>query len=264
MSSVGVLKPDITGPGTAIAASVPGGANDTAPTRTFGLHSGTSMSTPHLSGIVAMLKKARPQWSPAAIKSALMTTADVTHPDGTPIVDETTGRPNCFAMGAGLVNPTRALDPGLIYDLAPADYIPYVCGLGYNESVINEIIAQPLQNVSCAKAGKIQGKDLNYPSIMVTLTPAAPEVDVKRTVTNIGETLSVYSLEVVAPEGVTVKVVPNVLAFGLLRQRMDFTVKFKRGPNAAASGTAEGSLRWVSGKRSVRSPIAVLFEPLPN
>ncbi|XP_020166927.1 subtilisin-like protease 4 [Aegilops tauschii subsp. strangulata] len=264
MSSVGVLKPDITGPGTAIAASIPGGANDTAPTKTFGLHSGTSMSTPHLSGIVAMIKKARPQWSPAAIKSALMTTADVTHPDGTPIVDETSGKPNCFAMGAGFVNPTRALDPGLVYDLAPADYIPYVCGLGYNESVMSEIMAQPLQNVSCAKAGKIQGKDLNYPSIMVTLTPGAPEVDVKRAVTNIGEPVSVYTLEVVPPEGVTVEVVPNVLTFGLVNQRMEFTVKLKRGPNAAAAGTAEGSLRWVSGKRSVRSPIAVLFEPLPN
>ncbi|VAH40310.1 unnamed protein product [Triticum turgidum subsp. durum] len=264
MSSVGVLKPDITGPGTAIAASVPGGANGTAPTRTFGLHSGTSMSTPHLSGIVAMIKKARPQWSPAAIKSALMTTADVTHPDGTPIVDETTGKPNCFAMGAGFVNPTRALDPGLVYDLAPADYIPYVCGLGYNESVMSEIMAQPLQNVSCAKAGRIQGKDLNYPSIMVTLTPAAPEVEVKRAVTNFGEPVSAYTLEVVPPEGVAVEVVPNVLTFGLVNQRMEFTVKLKRGPNAAAVGTAEGSLRWVSGKRSVRSPIAVLFEPVPN
>uniref|UniRef100_A0A8R7TC12 Subtilisin-like protease fibronectin type-III domain-containing protein n=1 Tax=Triticum urartu TaxID=4572 RepID=A0A8R7TC12_TRIUA len=123
-------------------------------------------------------------------------------------------------------------------------------------------MAQPLQNVSCAKAGKIQGKDLNYPSIMVTLTPAAPEVDVKRTVTNIGDPVSVYTLEVVPPEGVTVEVVPNVLTFGLVNQRMEFTVKLKRGPNAAAVGTAEGSLRWVSGKRSVRSPIAVLFEPL--
>ncbi|KAE8767517.1 subtilisin-like protease SBT1.7 [Hordeum vulgare] len=264
MSNVGVLKPDITGPGSVIAASIPGGANDTAPTRTFGLHSGTSMSTPHLSGIVAVIKKARPQWSPAAIKSALMTTADVTHPDGTPIVDETTGRPSCFAMGAGLVNPTRALDPGLVYDLAPADYIPYVCGLGYNESVINEIIAQPLQNVSCVTAGKIQGKDLNYPSIMVTLTPAAPETVVKRTATNVGEPVSVYSVEVIPPEGVAVEVVPNVLNFGQMRQKMEFTVKLTRGPNAAANGTAEGSLRWISGKRSVRSQIAVLFEALPN
>ncbi|KAK1643337.1 hypothetical protein QYE76_061142 [Lolium multiflorum] len=270
MSSVGVLKPDITGPGTNIVASVSGaGSNASAatPTRTFGMHSGTSMSTPHLSGIVAMLKKARPEWSPAAIKSALMTTADVTHPDGTPIVDETTGRPNCFAMGAGLVNPTRALDPGLVYDLAPADYIPYVCGLGYEENFVKDIIAQPMMNVSCATAGKVEGKDLNYPSIMATLTPAAPEVVVRRTVTNIGDPLAVYTAEVVAPKGVAVEVVPNVLGFGVMLRRSEFTVKLRRGPDAATNGgTAEGSLRWVSrnGKYSVRSPIAILFDPLPN
>ena len=230
------------------------------------MHSGTSMAAPHLSGIVAMLKKARPEWSPAAIKSALMTTADVTHPDGTPIVDETTGRPNCFAMGAGLVNPTRALDPGLVYDLTPADYLPYVCGLGYNENFVNDIIAQPMMNVSCATARKIEGKDLNYPSIMVTLTPAAPEVDVKRTVTSVGDPLSVYTAEVVAPEGVAVEVMPNKLAFGVMLRRMEFSVKLRRSANAAVNGTVEGSLRWVSsdGKYSVRSPIAVLFEPLPN
>ncbi|KQJ81458.2 hypothetical protein BRADI_5g00840v3, partial [Brachypodium distachyon] len=253
VSNVGVLKPDITGPGTSIAAAVPGGGNNSAlPTRMFGLLSSTSMSTPHLSGIVAMLKKARPEWSPAAIKSAMMTTADVAHLDGTPIVDETTGRPNCFAMGAGLVNPTRALDPGLIYDLAPADYISYVCGLGYNASLVNDIIAQPIQNVSCDKVEKIQRKDLNYPSIMVTLAPppAAPEVEVRRAVTNIGEPLSVYTAEVVAPEGVAVEVVPNMLAFGSVHQRMEFTVKLRRGADAAVNGTAEGSLRWVSGKYS--------------
>jgi hypothetical protein len=195
-----------------------------------------------------------------------MTTADVTHPDGTLIVDETTGRPNCFAMGAGLVNPTRALDPGLVYDLAPVDYIPYVCGLGYDENFVKDIIAQPMMNVSCATARKIEGKDLNYPSIMVTLTPAAPEVVVRRTVTNIGDPLWVYTAQIVAPEGVAVEVVPNALAFGVMVRRMEFTVKLRRGADAGFNGTAEGSLRWVSGngKYSVRSPIAILFEPLPN
>jgi hypothetical protein len=269
MSSVGVLKPDITGPGTSIVASVPttsAGNASTTPTRAFGMHSGTSMSAPHLSGIVAMLKKARPEWSPAAIKSALMTTADVTHPDGTPIVDETTGRPNSFAMGAGLVNPTRALDPGLVYDLAPADYIPYVCGLGYDENFVKDIIAQPMMNVSCAATRKIEGKDLNYPSIMATLTPATPEVTVRRAVTNVGDPLAVYTAEVVTPEGVAVEVVPNTLAFGLMLRTVEFTVKLRRGADAAINGTAEGSLRWVSGngKYSVRSPIAILFEPLPT
>ncbi|TVU07383.1 hypothetical protein EJB05_47436, partial [Eragrostis curvula] len=240
-------------------------------TRTFGMFSGTSMSAPHPSGIAAVLKKARPQWSPSAIKSAMMTTADVTHPDGTQIADDTTGLPaSYFLMGAGLVNPTKALDPGLIYDLTAMDYISFVCGLGYDDNYVNEIIAQPMQNVSCASVTKIAGRDLNYPSFLVTLTAAAPEVEVRRTVTNVGEASSVYTAEVIPPNGVAVEVVPNRLQFGSVNQRMEFRVRFRRmggSPTISSSGTqpelqerrtVEGSLRWVSDKHSVRSPIVVL------
>lgn len=259
MSSLGVLKPDITGPGTNIIAAVPGaGGNGSAPTRTFDIMSGTSMAAPHLSGIAAVLKRARPGWSPSGLKSALMTTADVTHPDGTPITDVITGEPAThLLMGSGIVNPTKALDPGLIYDLSPHDYLTYVCGLGYNDSFVNDIIAQPLQNVSCASSGKIEGKDLNYPSFLVTLTEAAPVVEVKRTVTNVGEAGSVYRAEVVAPKTVAVEVVPPMLELGTVNQKMDFIVRFCRVANPT-NHTAEGSLRWVSGKYSVRSPIVVL------
>ncbi|KAL6650433.1 hypothetical protein ACP70R_009358 [Stipagrostis hirtigluma subsp. patula] len=264
MSNLGVLKPDITGPGTNIVAAVPGSlprGNASAHTRTFAMLSGTSMSTPHLSGIAAVLKRARPQWSPAAIKSAMMTTADVAHPDGTPLADETNGlAASHLLMGAGLVNPTRALEPGLVYDLSVRDYVPYVCGLGYPDNYVNEIITQPMQNVSCAQVGKIAGKDLNYPSFMVTLAAAAPEVEVRRTVTNVGEAYSVYTAEVAAPKGVAVEVVPNRLQFGSVNQRLGFRVRFRRG-GGAAKATVEGSLRWVSGKRSVRSPIVVMLEP---
>lgn len=267
LPNIGVLKPDITGPGTNIVAAVPDkspGANATAaPTRTFSAKSGTSMSAPHLAGIAAVIKKAHPEWSPAVIKSAMMTTADVTHRDGTPVIDLSTGAPaSYFAMGAGLVNPTKALDPGLVYDLTADDLVPYICGLGYNDSFVNDMIAQPLKNVTCAKSKKIQGKDLNYPSFLVTLTAAAPVATARRTATNIGkQPLEVYRAEVVAPPGVAVEVVPNRLEFGgAALQRREFTVKFTRGRNAAVNGAAEGSLRWVSGKHSVRSPLAVLLK----
>uniref|UniRef100_J3LVS0 Subtilisin-like protease n=1 Tax=Oryza brachyantha TaxID=4533 RepID=J3LVS0_ORYBR len=263
LPNIGVLKPDITGPGTNIVAAVPDkrpGASTAARTRTFSAKSGTSMSTPHLSGIAAVIKKAHPDWSPHVIKSALMTTADVTHPDGTPVIDESTGQPaSHFAMGAGLVNPTKALDPGLVYDLTAEDLIPYICGLGYNDSFVNDMIAQPMQNVSCAQSKKIQGKDLNYPSFLVTLTAAAPVAEARRTATNVGEPSEVYRAEVVEPRGVAVEVVPDRLEFGGALQRKEFTVRFKRGLKPAVNTATAGSLRWVSRKHSVHSPLAVLL-----
>lgn len=67
-----VGQPDITAPGVNILAA-------TSPLGQFmdggyAMLSGTSMSTPHISGIVALLKVLHPHWSPAAIKSALITT----------------------------------------------------------------------------------------------------------------------------------------------------------------------------------------------
>ncbi|TVU07389.1 hypothetical protein EJB05_47442, partial [Eragrostis curvula] len=108
------------------------------------------------------------------------------------------------------------------------------------------------------------------PRQLLTLTAAAPEVEVRRTVTNVGEASSVYTAEVIPPNGVAVEVVPNRLQFGSVNQRMEFRVRFRRmggSPTISSSGTqpelqerrtVEGSLRWVSDKHSVRSPIVVL------
>ena len=65
-------QPDIAAPGVSIlAASTP---SDPVMDAGFAFHSGTSMATLHIAGIVALLKALHPDWSPAAIKSALVTT----------------------------------------------------------------------------------------------------------------------------------------------------------------------------------------------
>lgn len=68
-------QPDITAPGVNIIAAYSEAVqlfdNLTTP---FITESGTSMSCPHVSGVVGLLKKLHPDWSPAAIKSAIMTT----------------------------------------------------------------------------------------------------------------------------------------------------------------------------------------------
>lgn len=79
------LQPDITAPGVNILASYPTGRAPTASLYDqrripFNILAGTSMACPHISGIVALLKFIHPDWSPAAIKSALMTTGKVAFP----------------------------------------------------------------------------------------------------------------------------------------------------------------------------------------
>lgn len=76
------LQPDLTAPGINILAAWP---PKTPPTLLpsddrfveWNFQSGTSMSSPHVSGVAALIKSAHPHWSPAAIRSALMTTGKI-------------------------------------------------------------------------------------------------------------------------------------------------------------------------------------------
>lgn len=74
-----MFQPDITGPGVDIVAAYSEAASPSQQKSDkrrspFITLSGTSMSTPHVSGIVGIIKSLHPDWSPAAIKSAIMTT----------------------------------------------------------------------------------------------------------------------------------------------------------------------------------------------
>ncbi len=65
----GSLKPDIAAPGLSVFSAAVG-------TGTGGVReSGTSMSTPHVAGIVALVLQAHPSWTPEQVKAAIMNTA---------------------------------------------------------------------------------------------------------------------------------------------------------------------------------------------
>jgi subtilisin family serine protease len=255
LPSPGILKPDIIGPGVNILAAWPFPLdNNTDPKLTFNIMSGTSMSCPHLSGIAALLKSSHPDWSPAAIKSAIMTSADTLNLENKLIVDETLQPADLFATGSGHVNPSKADDPGLVYDIQPDDYIPYLCGLGYSDREVG-IIAH--RKINCTETSSIPEGELNYPSFSVVLGSSQTFT---RTVTNVGEAHSSYVAIVTAPKGVDVNVQPKKLYFSEANQKHTYSVTFNRiGSGNKTVEHAQGFLKWVSAKHTVRSPILVNF-----
>ncbi|KAL3645617.1 hypothetical protein CASFOL_010797 [Castilleja foliolosa] len=251
--SPGILKPDIIGPGVNILAAWPVSVENNNKTKgNFNIISGTSMSCPHLSGVAALLKSSHPDWSPAVIKSAIVTTANQVNLAGNPIEDETWSPANVFVTGAGHVNVSRANDPGLVYDIQPDDYIPYLCGLNYTNKEVSVIVQR---NVDCSRVKSIPEAQLNYPSFSIFLK-SSPKT-YTRTVTNVGEAKSSYAVKVVAPSGVSVTVKPDKLRFSKRNQKLRYKVRFVG--LTGGKGFAQGFISWNSARHSVRSPIAVVF-----
>ncbi|CAL5093333.1 unnamed protein product [Urochloa decumbens] len=249
----GILKPDIIGPGVNIIAAWPfkvGPGAAGQKNMAFNTLSGTSMSAPHLSGIAAIIKSAHPDWSPAAIKSAIMTTAYVLDNNKKPILDEKLNPAGHFSIGAGHVNPSQAINPGLIYDIDEEQYISFLCGLGYRDSQV-EIITS--HKGACGAGRKITEAELNYPSIAVTASTG--KLVVTRTVTNVGDASSSYTVDIKMPKEVTASVSPSKLEFTKANEKKTFTVSLTWDANGTRH--AEGSIRWVSDKHVVRSPIVI-------
>uniref|UniRef100_A0A453CWC5 Subtilisin-like protease fibronectin type-III domain-containing protein n=1 Tax=Aegilops tauschii subsp. strangulata TaxID=200361 RepID=A0A453CWC5_AEGTS len=162
-----------------------------------------------------------------------------------------------FDYGAGQVNPTGALDPGLVYDLAADDYLSFLCNYGYGASQI-KLITSPPAAFSCAgNASKDLISDLNYPSIAVTGLGAGASRTVTREVTNVGaQEDATYTVAVSAPAGLDVKVVPSKLQFTSSVKKLAFQVTFS-GKNTGAKAALTGSITWSDGKHTVHSPFAV-------
>ncbi|GMP53249.1 hypothetical protein CsSME_00018766 [Camellia sinensis var. sinensis] len=253
-----ILKPDITAPGLSVIAAyteAQGPTNEDFDERRvlFNLVSGTSMSCPHVSGIVGLLKTLYPKWSPAAIKSAIMTTATTQDNINEPITNTSYKKATPFDYGAGHVQPNRAIDPGLVYDTTVNDYLNFLCALGYNET---QIILFSEHNHTCPKP-IFSLVNFNYPSITVPKLNCS--ITVTRTVKNVGSP-GTYSARVQNPTGVAITVKPERLKFEKVGEEKTFKVTMKVEEAAAKKARdyyVFGQLTWSDGKHNVRSPIVV-------
>ena len=244
-----ILKPDLTAPGVDIIAAVTAdltpaqrdavAAGTLVPPTDWASYQGTSMSSPHVAGLAALFKQAYPTWSPAAIKSALMTTTVTTLNDGL------TGEQNGllpWAQGAGHVAPNRALDPGLVYDMGRTDYIRFQCK-------VNRAAVIPASD--CTTFGTLdETYNLNLPSI--TVGAIAAPVTITRRVTNVGTAAATYTSTATLP-GFTTLVTPSSLTLNP-GETKSFTVRLTNA-GAPDGQWAYGSLTWTDGTRTVRSPL---------
>lgn len=224
-----LLKPDIMAPGVDIIAAVspPGNGGES-----FSAYSGTSMSSPHMAGLAALLKQAHPTWSPAAIKSAFMTTATQSTNMDNPIA----GTP--FAYGAGFVQPNKALNPGLIYDAGWSDWIGFLCGTG---------------SLNCGAASP-DPSNMNYPSIAIG--SLAGSQTVTRTVTSVSDANAIYTPEIDGLAGIMVSFSPETIEISP-GESVSYEVTFAND-GAPVDTYATGGITWVDGEQRVRSAVAVM------
>jgi subtilisin family serine protease len=249
-----IIKPDVTAPGMQILAGASPYADPGS--NLFQSIAGTSMSSPHVAGLFALLKQAHPDWSAAAAKSALMTTAsqDVRDNDRVTLADP-------FDMGAGHVNPGSpdaagsSFSPGLVYDAGFFEYLGFLCDKG------PEVFANP--DATC---GFLEGNgvpttaaDLNVPSIGVSSVPGSKTI--QRTVTSVATSTETYTVSVEAPSGFAVSVTPSTFEIAPGASQT-YSVTFEN-VSAPIDQWSHGSLTWTGGSYAARSPISVrgtLFE----
>lgn len=166
------LKPDIAAPGSSIGSSALGTGSGKA---TF---SGTSMATPHIAGLAALLRAQHPGWTPEELKAALLNTAryNVLASGSLPPVLYGAGR-----AGAGRVVPRYALQTDvLLYNTADPGQVSLSFG---RPSILGQTSA--LKNVRLVNKGAITrnlylryspvvdmpGVEISLPAQRVSLTP---------------------------------------------------------------------------------------------
>ncbi|ONI00107.1 hypothetical protein PRUPE_6G067600 [Prunus persica] len=251
-----IIKPDISAPGVEILAAYSPNASISIPQDMrrvkYNIMTGTSMACPHATAVAAYVKTFHPDWSPAAIKSSIMTTAWPMNETNSNI---SSGE---FAYGSGHINPVKAIDPGLVYEVFKEDYVNLLC-MKYEESMVRLISGD---NSSCP-TGSEKGSpvDLNYPSMGAKVAAVEPfTVKFHRTVKNVGLANSTYKAIMSPNAKVDIKVVPEVISFASLNEEKTFDVTVA-GSGLPYELRVSASLVWSDGTHSVRSPIVVYTVP---
>nr|GLL36395.1 subtilisin-like protease SBT4.15 [Ipomoea trifida] len=167
-----------------------------------------------------------------------------------------------LAYGAGMIDPTAATNPGLVFDIDEAAYISFLCKIGYNSSnLLQQITGNTTKD--CSRILYPNGEDgLNYPTINLnfnTISNTNPKIVgvFHRTVTNVGEASAVYKATVEAPKGLSIEVSPNVLSFNNKNEKKSFQVSLTGNYPNEEDMYLSGSIIWSDSIHNVRIPVLV-------
>ncbi|KAJ0466620.1 putative tripeptidyl-peptidase II [Helianthus annuus] len=253
-----ILKPDVAAPGVAILAAWPDKdsvvklAGKKPPH--FYILSGTSMACPHVSGLAAMIKSQHPNWSPSAIKSAIMTTATQTNNMKKPITTNTGSLATPYDFGAGEVI-SSPLQPGLVYETETIHYLHFLCSIGYNINTIKQIASKVPPDFAChTNPNQNLISNMNYPSIAISKF-IGKQIIISRTVTNVENSDTVYTASVEAPHGLKVTVTPHKLEFKKNKNKLTYQVSFRSDGGLIDDNF--GAITWSNDQYRVRSPFVV-------
>ena len=157
-----------------------------------------------------------------------------------------------FGYGAGHIDPLKSLNPGLVYDANVTDYINFLCGQGYNTTMLELVTGD---TSTCTEATSAPVWDLNLPSFALHTEPLQFfSQNFSRTLTNVSPTASTYKANIVAPVGIKVRVEPSVLSFNSTGDKNSFILIIE---GAIGQTGVSASLVWDDGVHKVRSPIIV-------
>lgn len=180
LGSENLLKPDLAAPGVNILAAVNTVNPESGPE--FGLISGTSMASPHAAGAATLVREVHPEWTPAEVKSALMTTATraISQDDN---LDNVAVPATPFDIGSGRIQVDQAIRAGLTMNVSHAEYLA----------------------VAPEHGGRYH--ELNLPS--AAFAYCGGSCSWTRTVTNRLDTTVSYEVSVEAPAGLAIAVSPT-------------------------------------------------------
>ncbi len=165
------VKPDLSAPGVSIYSAAVGSGND------YAVYSGTSMASPHVAGIAALVRGAHPDWSAQNVKNALVSSASLS---GSAINYLYPGR----IIGNGMVDAMAALNAQVAFQATRAGDAGLSFGVNEGDSLEEEATVR-LINLTDERldvdlsAEMSDGAVLRVKPSHVSLRPGSNKIEVK-------------------------------------------------------------------------------------